>query len=223
MEEQHTADDQSHYEISLTAGQAFVAFVLLLLSLAASFAFGLMLGKGQADERLVVQKEAPVVTEAALTPKKNAGDIVELGVATDDFAEEEQPATETAPATDTAAPVVQETPVTESGTIVEAQPVAETPKPVETPKPAAETAAAPPATPKVPHLAQLLSTSDQKTAEALAVKLINRGFNTAYVERGTTEKGPVYRVRVRFDSEPEARAAEGKLREFSKDVWITAR
>lgn len=219
MEEQHTADDQSHYEISLTAGQAFVAFVLLLLSLAASFAFGLMLGKGQPDERLVVQKEAPVVTEATLAPKKSAGEIVEL-VASNDFADDE-PATDTATAADTAAPVVEEAapvPATESGAVVEAKPEV-----IEAPKPAAEAPAAPQPAPKVAHLAQLLSTSDQKTAEALAVKLIDRGFNTAYVERGATDKGAVYRVRVRFDSEPEARAAEPKLREFSKEVWITAR
>ena len=184
MEEQHH-DDQSHYEISLTAGQAFVAFVLLLLSLAASFAFGLMLGKGQADERLVVQKESPVVSEAALIPKKNEGKIVELGVESDDFAAETK--------TDTAVIEV-------SG------------------------AAATPATPAVPHFAQLLSTSDQKTAEMLAAKLIDGGFNSAYVERGAaTEKGPVFRVRVKFASETEARTAEPKLREFSKDVWITAR
>jgi glutamine amidotransferase-like uncharacterized protein len=55
------------------------------------------------------------------------------------------------------------------------------------------------------------------------VKVINGGFNSAYVERGSTDKGPIFRVRVRFDSEAEARAAETKLREFSKDVWITAR
>lgn len=228
--DEHTADDQSHYEISLTAGQAFIAFVLLLLSLAASFAFGLMLGKGQADDRLVVQKETPVVTEAAaVTPKKNAGDIVELGVQADDFAretaEEEEPAdTDAGPAA--ASPA--ETATAPAPEIVEAAPVAsETPKPAaETPKPAAVAAAAPQApapAPKVPHLAQLLSTSDQKTAEALAVKLIDRGFNNAYVERGSTEKGPVFRVRVRFESEQDARTAEPKLREFSKDVWITAR
>ncbi|HEX2061799.1 MAG TPA: hypothetical protein VHK90_13755, partial [Thermoanaerobaculia bacterium] len=78
--EEHAVDDQSHYEISLTAGQAFVAFVLLLLSLAAAFAFGLMLGRGQADERLVVRKETPVVTEASVIPTKGkpAGEIVEL-------------------------------------------------------------------------------------------------------------------------------------------------
>ena len=56
-----TAEDQSHYEISLTAGQAFIAFVLLLLSLAASFAFGLLIGKGQAGESLLAKKEPAAV------------------------------------------------------------------------------------------------------------------------------------------------------------------
>ena len=215
MEELHAVDDQSHYEISLTAGQAFVAFVLLLLSLAASFAFGLMLGKGQADERLVVRKETPVVTEAALIPKKNAGEIVELGVTADDFAEAEAEPAETTPVTDTtvtttAAPLIAEEPATVLTEAPPQQPPVTTPV-IATPAPA------------VPHIAQLLSTGDQKIAEALAVKVINRGFNTAYVERGSTDKGPIYRVRVRFDSEAEARAAEPKLREFSKEVWITAR
>ena len=212
-EELHVADDQSHYEISLTAGQAFVAFVLLLLSLAAAFAFGLMIGKGQADDRLVVQKETPVVTEASLTPnatKKSAGEIVELPVESSDFeAETETAATETVAApTETAA----------SATVVEEAPVA-----TET---GAGTAPAQPAgTPavRVVTYAQLLSTGDQKTAEGLAAKLIDRGFTAAYVERGSTEKGPIYRVRVKFDSEDAARAAEPKLREFSKEVWITTK
>src|SRR5882672_8606583 len=79
-------DDQSHYEISLTAGQAFIAFVLLLLSLAASFAFGLMIGKGQADERLVVRKEPAVINEGSVIPhRKNEGKLVELGINNDDF------------------------------------------------------------------------------------------------------------------------------------------
>ena len=216
MEEHHAVDDQSHYEISLTAGQAFVAFVLLLLSLAASFAFGLMLGKGQADERLVVRKETPVVTEAALMPKKNVGEIVELGVSDDDFAVSEPETTATAaPVTDSAATTTAVTPVIEE----EAPPAAATTAPQQ--PPTTTVAVAAPAA--VPHIAQLLSTGDQKTAEALAVRVINRGFNTAYVERGTTDKGPVYRVRIRFDSEAEARAAEPKLREFSKEVWITAK
>jgi cell division septation protein DedD len=221
MEEHHAVDDQSHYEISLTAGQAFVAFVLLLLSLAASFAFGLMLGKGQADERLVVRKETPVVTEAALMPKKNAGEIVELGVSDDDFAAPETDTTATAaPVTDSAATTTAVTPVIEE----EAPPAATTTAPQQPPT-TTVAVAAPPIVQQIahPHIAQLLSTGDQKTAEALAVRVINRGFNTAYVERGTTDKGPVYRVRIRFDSEAEARAAEPKLREFSKEVWITAK
>jgi cell division septation protein DedD len=203
MSEDVLTDDQSHYEISLTAGQAFVAFVLLLLSLAASFAFGLMIGKGQADERLVVRKEPAVVTEAAAVAKKNAGTIVELGVNADDF---KKPAA--APATDTVL-TTTEAPSTEvpAATVVEA------------PKPAAVAPAA--ATPGVPYYAQLLSTGDKNTAESLAAKLIDHGFNSAYVERGTNDKGPIYRVRVKFAGEAEAHAAEPKLREFSKEVWIT--
>jgi cell division septation protein DedD len=208
MSEDVLTDDQSHYEISLTAGQAFVAFVLLLLSLAASFAFGLMIGKGQADERLVVRKEPAVVTEAAVVAKKNAGTIVELGVNADDF---KKPAA--APATDTVL-TTTEAPSTEvpaaTATVVEA------PKPA-----AAAPPTAAPATPGVPYYAQLLSTGDKNTAESLAAKLIDHGFNSAYVERGTNDKGPIYRVRVKFANEAEAHAAEPKLREFSKEVWIT--
>src|SRR3954468_18816981 len=103
MSEDVLTDDQSHYEISLTAGQAFVAFVLLLLSLAASFAFGLMIGKGQADERLVVRTAPAVVTEASAVGKKNSGTIVELGVNADDF-KKPADATTTAPAADSAPP-----------------------------------------------------------------------------------------------------------------------
>jgi len=220
MSEDVLTDDQSHYEISLTAGQAFVAFVLLLLSLAASFAFGLMIGKGQADERLVVRKEPAVITEAAVMPKKSAGTIVELGVNTDDFKKPEPAA-----ATTTVAPLTESTPAAEvsaESTEVPAAPpakVVEAPKPVE--KPAEKPAPASIATPSVPYYAQLLSTGDKNTAETLAAKLIDHGFSSAYVERGTNDKGPTYRVRVKFPSETEARAAETKLREFSKEVWIT--
>ncbi|HKR65782.1 MAG TPA: SPOR domain-containing protein [Thermoanaerobaculia bacterium] len=219
MEELHAAaDDQSHYEISLTAGQAFVAFVLLLLSLAAAFAFGLMIGKGQADERLVVRKETPVVTEAGLVPKKSEGKIVELGVSNDDFEDTTTAAAEPAPQTETSV-----APAASAG-----GEVTTTDAPVTTTAEAAVVppAPAPAATAPVLHVttyAQLLSTGDQKTAEALAARLIDRGFTAAYVERGATDKGAVYRVRVKFDSEAEARAAEAKLKEFSKEVWITTK
>jgi len=183
------AEDQSHYEISLTAGQAFVAFVLMLLSLAASFAFGLMIGKGQTDDRLV-RKDPAVVNEAAVVAKKNPARVAELAVKQDDF----KPA------------------------IVEAA----------QPKPNVEAGFSPPAPAKAgthteaePTFAQLLSTSDQKTAEGLAAKLIEGGFTAAYVERTTSDKGAIFRVRVKFASEGEARAAETKLKGFSKEVWIT--
>ena len=57
-------------------------------------------------------------------------------------------------------------------------------------------------------------------ADAPAAKLIDGGFTSAYVERGPSEKGTMFKVRVKFPSEGDAHAAEPKLREFSKDVWI---
>jgi cell division septation protein DedD len=208
-EETLTNDEQSHYEISLTAGQAFIAFVLMLLSLAASFAFGLMIGRGQGEDRLVVKKEPTVVTEASVIPKKNAGKIVELGVAEDDFS---NPATKTDITATTTAPAATETTATATPVITEAAASAAAPAPAPAPVTAAVTA---------PAYAQLLSTGDQKTAEALAAKLINGGFTNAYVERTANEKGPIFRVRVKFASEAEAKASEAKLKVFSNDVWIT--
>ena len=225
MEELHAADDQSHYEISLTAGQAFVAFVLLMLSLAASFAFGLMIGKGQADDRLVVQKETPVVSEAAMTPKKDQGRIVELGVSDDEF-QESEPSAEPAPTEPVT--VTETTPVASTAAVIEEAQVEGARRP-EAGGTAAEAAApqeAPAPAPRVAAqttYAQLLSTENKVTAEALAAKLIDGGFTAAYVERGSTARGPLYRVRVKFDSEPAARAAEARLRDFSKEVWITTR
>ncbi|HEY6842751.1 MAG TPA: SPOR domain-containing protein [Thermoanaerobaculia bacterium] len=174
----------------MTAAQAFVAFVLLLLSLAASFAFGLLIGRGAADEHLVVRKDAPVISEAVAAPAPKQV------VADQDF---KAPAT----AVPAAAPAPQ--PTIEKASVGPAS--------VGRPAEAAPHTG--------PVYAQLLSTSDQKTAEGLAAKLIEGGFTAAYVERGTTEKGTVFRVRVKFSSDADAHAAEANLKQFSKEVWIT--
>src|SRR4051812_20902920 len=206
------SDDQSHYEVSLTAGQAFVAFVLLLLSLAASFAFGLMIGKGQADERLVVRKEPAVINEGSvIASKKSDSKLIDLGVGNDDFKAPAPATTSSAPAVP--APTITEgtiTPLTESApapVTATASPIVEPPKP----KPVVVAPVA-----SGPAYAQLLVTSDQKTADALAAKAIDHGFMTTYVERA----GTAFKVRVKFNSEAEARASEAKLKEISKDVWI---
>src|ERR1051326_4024499 len=181
MSEEQLIDEQSHYEISLTAGQAFVAFVLLLLSLAAAFAFGLVIGRGQGEDRLVVKKEPAVINEGNViaAKKSDSGRIVELGNA--------------------------------------AVPAAGQSAPPPAIPPACETPASQPAgTPALPVYAQLLVSTDQKTAEALAATLIDKGFTTAYVERAAGQ----FKVGVKFDSEADARAAEPKLKEFAKDVWI---
>ncbi len=241
MSEVHVSDDQSqsHYEISLTAGQAFVAFVLLLLSLAASFAFGLMIGKGQADERLVVRKEPAVVNETSTIPKKGDGKIVELGVSADDFkstttkksgSSVSPAATDTAVITEGTAPAAATTPTdttTSEPAAAVARPTPATSKPVTlqpaASKPPASTAPQPVANKPAgagPVEAQLASIGDQKAAESLAAKLINGGFTSAYVDRGANDKGMVWRVRVKFSSEAEAQANMARLKEYSKDVWI---
>jgi hypothetical protein len=210
-------DDQSHYEVSLTAGQAFVAFVLLLLSLAASFAFGLMIGKGQADERLVVRKEPAVINEGSvIASKKNEGKLVDLGVGNDDFKAPPPATTSAAPPPAPAATITEGTitPLTESAAPAPAPITASAAPIVEAPKPAPKPVTA--AVPAAPAYAQLLVTSDQKTADALAAKAIDHGFMTTYVERAGTS----FKVRVKFNSEAEARASEAKLKEISKDVWI---
>ena len=227
-------DDSSHYEVSLTAGQAFMAFVLLLLSLAAAFAFGLLIGKGQADDRLVVRKDPAVINEAAAAPAtKKAAPLRELGVSADDFqaptpARTREARRQAAAANDAAdvAPVI----TNEADVLIPAH-VELTPQ-----KSAAITPSVHPATPPAvapqtthaataplpagPAYAQIMSTADQKAADALAAKLIDAGFNSAYVERSVTGKGTAFRVRVKFPSESEARANESKLKAFSKDVWI---
>jgi hypothetical protein len=198
-EEALISEDQSHYEVSLTAGQAFLAFVLLLLSLAASFAFGLMIGRGQAEERAVARKEAPVVNEIATTTKKDTTVVQPVGIGEDAFEIVEEPSG--APPTP-AASVAKDRAVPPQSA------------------PTADTAVAPLKT-AVPHIAQLFSSSDQKAAEGMAARLIDSGFPNTYVERGTNDKGQVFRVRVKFASLEEAKASEAKLKGFSKEVWIT--
>src|SRR5581483_6874746 len=157
---------------------AFVAFVLLLLSLAASFAFGLLIGRGQTDDRLAIRKDAAAITEANVGPT-SVGRPAEAGphtapaqVTTDDFKEPAPKAT-----------------IEAAGRVAAGASPAAEPAKAEPPASAAGLKpAAPPVTaPAGPVYAQLLSTSDQKTAEGLAAKLIEGGFKVAYDDTATTE------------------------------------
>ena len=241
MTEEAIVEEQSHYEISLTAAQAFVAFVLLLLSLAASFAFGVMVGKGSTDERLVVRQTPAVVTEASSIPK--GARIEELGL--DEATLRSTPATTSA--TDNAAVAAeggeavvveeQQMPagavseaVAEGATADEVKPStprnepASTPRAEAEPKPAETKPAEKPAAiaGTGPVFAQLMSTTEASTAENLAARLIEGGFKSAYVERMRNERGLVYRVRVKFATEAEARSAIDRLKPYSKsEIWIT--
>lgn len=192
VEHDPIADDSSHYEISLTTGQAFLAFVLLLLSLAAAFAFGMMIGRNRAEDRLVVRRDTPVIQEQSELGE--GGRIMELGVSEPEEDEvTESVSTGTAP----------EPTIVEDVARNDAEPPAT--------GPAAE----------VPHIAQLLSTREAAPAETLAARLIEAGFTSAFVERVQTPQGLIYRVRVRFPSEQAARAARDDLSGYTaEEVWI---
>ena len=57
--------------------------------------------------------------------------------------------------------------------------------------------------------------------QPLAAKLIEGGFSSAYVERTTSPRGMVHRVRVKFPSERDARRAVTRLRSFAAgEIWI---
>ena len=204
MEDHQAPDDASHYEISLTPGQALLAFILLLCSLGAAFAFGIMVGRGQLDERLVVQREPAVIDEGAAPGDK--GRIVELGVDTDFGSTAAPPETSL-----TETPTIQELATATTAAGAAPAPVVETAQPQ------------PPGAAEGPVYAQVLSSSEQKPAEALAAKLIESGFATAYVERVQTEGSMIYRVRVRFPGEAQARASVDRLKALAGggDVWIT--
>ena len=220
MEDQQLNDD-SHYEISLTATQAFVAFVLLLLSLVASFAFGVMVGRGQLDTEAAKRGKDAETTQ--ITERPMPAVTAEQAVA--------EPVTETA-AAETAAEAGVEFEIS-----APAEPVAAKPAPVEesttTPPapiaaPAAKTpppvAVPPPAPASGPVWAQLLATGDQTRAEQLAAKLIDAGFTAAFVDRVKGDKGTIHRVRVRFRSDAEARAAVPKLQSYTTEkVLVTTK
>ncbi|MCM2315522.1 MAG: SPOR domain-containing protein [Thermoanaerobaculia bacterium] len=213
MEDQQLNDD-SHYEISLTATQAFVAFVLLLLSLAASFAFGVMVGRGQLDpEAAKVARDADTtqITERAMPATTEESAPVE-------------------PVVETAAPEA----ATEAGDEIEIKPAATaaTPAPVATATaPPAQTATSPAVAAPVtapattgPVYAQLLATGDAKRAETLAAQLFDAGFTTAFVDRVKGEKGTIHRVRVRFRSDADARAAVPALQKYTTEkVLVTTK
>lgn len=212
MAQQEIRDDSSHYEVSLTAGQAFIAFVLLLSSLAAAFAFGVIIGKGQEGGSLLARAE-PAAVIANAGPAGDTPRIRELSDAgaTVPRIIEEEPAPVAAPDR-----VMKEPEVTKKApSSSESVPAASTPAAEQAP-------AAGESDSSGPWFAQILSTSDAKSAEALAARLIDDGYTSAYVQRNTADSGTVFRVRVRFPDQAAARAAATPLKAYSKgEIWVT--
>lgn len=185
-------DDESHYEVSLTAGQAFVGVVLILGSLIAAFAFGIVIGMAR-GEASVHQPDPVTITEETADP---VADFAERFEAAGEPSEPEAIESAREPEASDAIREEREDP----------------PAPTTDPRRWSDQ----------PHFAQLLSTTEGEQAEALAARLINGGFETAYVERVAREgAGMLYRVRVRFPNEKGAHDAKPSLAEFAAgEIWI---
>jgi hypothetical protein len=203
-------DDSSYYEISITAGQAFLAVVLLIASLAAAFAFGIVVGEARGKTTLASRARPPVILESEGSER---GRIEELGVSDEPFSEQEsEEATSAEPVIEE--PELIEDPVRPGDASTPSDgPDLSVPGPSPAPSEPAEA---------VPHVAQILSTTERDAAETLAARLIEAGFSNSYVERVPGGAGMLYRVRVRFASESEAREAVDQLKSFAPgEIWIS--
>jgi cell division septation protein DedD len=188
--------------------------VLLLLSLAAAFAFGVMVGRGQLDPEASKrggEAETTQITERPMPTTPAESVPAELPVVETTVPEAATVAGDEIEITSPAAAVPAATPAT--------PPAA---KPVPPGQPAAATATAP--APSGPVYAQLLATGDAKRAETLAAKLIDAGFTAAFVDRVKSDKGTIHRVRVRFRSDADARAAVPALQKYTtENVLVTTK
>ncbi|MBW3564258.1 MAG: SPOR domain-containing protein [Acidobacteria bacterium] len=199
MAEEPIHADSSHYEISLTAGQAFMAVLLLLGSIVASFVFGAIVGTARGEERAAGRTAQPLssIEELDRSP-------IEPGAKEDHSAPSSaEPATR----------------VDEPSSIVED----ESPRPTVRTLPTSSPAGASPdrELSASPHDAQILSTTESAPAEALAARLIEAGFSSAYVARVPRDDSTLYRVRVRFEDEKSARDAVERLSAFAPgEVWV---
>lgn len=200
MVDEPIQDDSSYYEISMTAGQAFLAVVLLIASLAAAFAFGIVVGEARGKPAVSSRERLPVILEGE---SGDRGTIVDLGVEDDQFS------TTGAEEPSEPQPVIEEETPAISPPVPPADPQESEP-------------ALPAESPAVPHVAQILSTTEREPAERLAATLIEAGFSNAYVERVRSEAAMLYRVRILFASEAEARGSVSRLEQYAPgEIWIS--
>lgn len=202
MAEEPIHADSSHYEVSLTAGQAFMAVLLLLGSIVASFVFGAIVGTARGEERVAGRTAQPLssIEELDRSP-------AEAGVREDDSAPSSaEPATR----------------VDEPSSIVEDESPRPTVRTLPTSSPDRTASSTPDGELSAsPHDAQILSTTESASAEALAARLIEAGFSSAYVARVPRDDSTLYRVRVRFEDEKSARDAVERLSAFAPgEVWV---
>lgn len=235
------SESRTHYQISLTAGQAVGLFVGLLAALGLAFFFGLMAGSaGRSEGRAAAAPEKDETSAAARPAPNAAADApppVETGVPSS--------ASSNGPrASATAVASAEPTPPATIRTFEDSadEEAAESPRPgsrtsiAGAPAPGASAAApASPAPKAAPagasaHAApagdgiwiQAASLSSHDEANALGARLSRHGYH-AVVLTGAGPKGKVYRVRVGpYRTEGEASHAVARLsrQEKIREPWV---
>ncbi len=218
------AESRTHYQISLTAGQAVGLFVGLLGALGVAFFFGLMAGL---SGRPAAGAEKPGPAEAAERTEVEAGEPTPTIIAAP-AASSGPSRTELAGGPPAAEPTVPATlrPF-EDGAGDESFPVPVAGRTADSATPGGSTKAPPPAArPPAPApgkvWVQVASLSSHDEATTLGARLSKHGFH-AVVLAGSGSKGKVYRVRVGpYRTEEEAGKAASRLsrNEKIKEPWI---
>ena len=212
-------EPRTHYQLSFTARQAMVFFVVCLAALGLSYFFGLMTGLS----------DRPGTAAARVTPARTASPVPSAAAA---------PAPEgpfDAPEAGSRTRIAGEAPAV-AGAAAEGTPVEGTPPAVlqtfedggaEEPTPAAAVAAKTPVPAAVPEASglwiQVASLTSSGEADALVRRLRRRGYHARIFPAAASPRGRVLRIRVGpYRTEEEASRAAEKLKRQEKirQTWV---
>ncbi len=211
--------EPSYYEVALTNRQVLIAFVALLVCLAAAFFSGVWIGQGAPGER------GASTVEARATPAPDP-EIDQLSFFSGREAGARASATPALPPTQTPEPtrapaiVVPVPAATPTSTPAPAPTAAPTAAPTRAPTPAPTRAAVAEAPSAV--FVQVYSSSNGARAREIAAELRKAGFPVVLAE-ALAGGGTTFRVRVGpYPSRDQAEQAAVKLRRQHRlDTWVT--
>jgi cell division septation protein DedD len=214
-------EPRTHYQLSFTARQAMVFFVVCLLALGLSYFFGLMTG--------LSDRPAPAAVRTPPTPAPSPGRVAAGGPPTPEGpfdAPEAGSRTRLAgePTPGEATPPRVLKTFEDGGAEEPTNPPAPAPSPARVSTRAAAAAGPAPSAPTAGGLwVQVASLASPGEADALVRRLRRRGFHAQTFPAEASAKGRVFRVRVGpYRTEEDAARAADRLRrqERIRQTWV---